>query len=88
MTLSLKLAGLAALETDDRRSLTRLTDTEPGQGPHRAPPDTARRHRAESSGPGVEPVQQYRCTVKAYTGQGCHGPGDDFNLSELLVLDG
>ena len=77
-------SGLAALETDDRRSLTRLTDTE-----RRGRTGRHTGRRAESSGPGVEPVQQYRCTVKAYTGtRGCHGPGDDFNLSELLELDG
>ena len=83
-------ASGAGSSRDRWQALTHSTDWHRAQpGPHRAPPDTARRHRAESSGSGVEPVQQYRCTVKAYTGQpGCHGPGDDFNLSELLVLDG
>ena len=73
-------SGLAAHETDDKRSLTRLTDTRsPGRlSPHR--PHT--RDRASGGGtagpgelacPGVAPVQQYtRCAgvhwVKAYTG--------------------
>ena len=96
-------SGLAALETDDKRSLTRLTDTRPSRpGPGIC---RHRRHRergaraAESSGPHqsrrysrVQVYSQPR-PVKAYTvhhpsGEtgGCHGPRDDFNLSELLLL--
>lgn len=79
-------SGLAAHETDDKRSLTRLTDTRAPAEPAPAAPAPRARHQGRHSGelaPGVAPVQQYtRCAgvhrVKAYTGprhatRGCHG---------------
>ena len=81
-------SGLAALETDDRRSLTRLTDTERRGRTGRHTRGGGRRARARVSSRYSSTGVQWRLTPHHTGTRGCHGPGDDFNLSELLVLDG